>query len=374
MILAPALLFRGLPAIRAMVLIPVTAWVFALAASAQPPAVDSSLEKTVTPVASRKLHVRATLAQLAADPVTDGVLSGQNVGHCNLEMESRFDEYIRQFGSKAQHTPAIVAVDYGWDAIPESFHRANQLLIEHARAGGLVTISMHPPNPWRNSDSHDTRIGDIRDLWTPGTLAWKRWHQDLDRVARGLAALRDAEVTVLWRPLHEMNGGWFWWCPEQDGKWITPAEYRALWREMFHYFTREKGLDNLLWVYSPSMQSSDELKSVCFYYPGDRYVDVIGLSAYVEGARDIDAMGSYAQLAALGKPMGLSECGPAQQQDGTFDCDKVMAMLGAHDRLRFFVFWHSWPGARMALADIPSATRLLANPRIVSREALGAQP
>lgn len=341
-------------------------FVLASTAAGHPPATAPSLQ----PVASQKARVKQTLNLLAAPTKTAGHLSGQNVGHSNLEAEAKYQKYVRNFGSRIDHTPAIVSIDYGWDEIPQSLRSTNRLLIEHARAGGLVTISMHPPNPWHNSDSHDTKIGAMAELLQPGTPAHRRWRADLDRIARGLAELRDADVVVLWRPLHEMNGGWFWWCPEQDGVWLKPAEYRALWRDMFYYFTREKQLDNLLWVYSAAVQKGDEQKPAIYYYPGDAYVDVVGLSWYLNDIQEIDLHGSYSQLAALGKPMGLNECGPSEQQDGSFDCTRLLTAFREHDRLRFFVFWHSWPDAEMAFADIPSATELLAHPRIISRENL----
>jgi len=60
-----------------------------------------------------------------------------------------------------------------------------------------------------------------------------------------------------------MNGDWFWW----NGK--DPATFIKLWRQMFGYLTKTKGLNNLLWVYAPS--GGDKTAA---YYLGDRYVDM----------------------------------------------------------------------------------------------------
>lgn len=73
----------------------------------------------------------------------------------------------------------------------------------------------------------------------------RRWRSYLDKVAEGLSELESTGVPVLFRPLHEMNGDAFWWS-EQD-----PDAFQRVWREMFAYLTRIKGLKNLLWVYSP---------------------------------------------------------------------------------------------------------------------------
>jgi len=88
---------------------------------------------------------------------------------------------------------------------------------------------------------------------------------DMDAIAQELTVLRDADVPVLWRPLHEASGGWFWWgdCSAQS--------YIALYRLMYEKFTQEYGLHNLIWVWNG--QSPD-------WYPGDDVVDVTGEDIY----------------------------------------------------------------------------------------------
>ncbi|MDR0375784.1 MAG: glycoside hydrolase family 26 protein [Treponema sp.] len=88
--------------------------------------------------------------------------------------------------------------------------------------------------------------------------------EDLDLVAAEFAALRDAGVPLLWRPLHEASGGWFWWGANRDA-------YLALWAYMYDYFTNDKGLDNLIWVWNG--QKGD-------WYPDSDTVDVAGYDAY----------------------------------------------------------------------------------------------
>lgn len=93
----------------------------------------------------------------------------------------------------------------------------------------------------------------------------------LDKVAEELSKLQEAEVPVLWRPLHEAVGSngnpWFWWGGS------GAAAYKALWKHMFNYFTKDKNLHNLIWVCSA--QDKD-------WYPGDEYVDIVGYDVYVQ--------------------------------------------------------------------------------------------
>ena len=70
--------------------------------------------------------------------------------------------------------------------------------------------------------------------------------EDMDAIAKELQKLRDAGVPVLWRPLHEASGGWFWW-----GSATTDREtYNALFRYTKNYLT-SKGVHNFIYVYSP---------------------------------------------------------------------------------------------------------------------------
>ena len=89
--------------------------------------------------------------------------------------------------------------------------------------------------------------------------------RDMDAIAVQLQRLRDAGVPVLWRPLHEASGGWFWWGASGADAYIK------LYRLMYDRYTREFGLNNLIWVWNG--QRAD-------WYPGDDVVDIIGEDLY----------------------------------------------------------------------------------------------
>jgi beta-mannanase len=73
--------------------------------------------------------------------------------------------------------------------------------------------------------------------------------RDLKGHADYLEQLAKARVPVLWRPLHEIEGGWFWWTDSEK-----PENTAALWRFMFDYFTKERKLHNLIWVYAAALR------------------------------------------------------------------------------------------------------------------------
>ena len=68
--------------------------------------------------------------------------------------------------------------------------------------------------------------------------------QDIDSVSETLKPLAEKDIPVLWRPLHEAGGDWFWWGA--DG--VEP--YRWLWDTMYRRMTEYHGLHNLIWVWN----------------------------------------------------------------------------------------------------------------------------
>ena len=311
---------------------------------------------------------QAVVEHLTAYSSTDNPhwLLGQNAGHGNADLRADYQQNVTRLQEATGHLPALLGVDLGFDAIPRRSTAVHQLSREFWNRGGLVAVSMHPPSPFRNSTVHDTRPVDWDEIFRPDSAVHRRWLQTLDRVADLFAELRNDGVVVLWRPLHEMNGGWFWWCARySDGTWTGRREFRALWQQMYRYFER-RGLDNLLWVYAPAVQTSSEQRSVTHYYPGAEFVDVVGLDWYDDHLQDLDSHGSYRQLAALGKPMGLTEVGPLAHRTGDFDNLAVVRAMRNHPRLGFALFWHSWPGASVAAVDNTNVAELVAHPHVVT--------
>ena len=81
------------------------------------------------------------------------------------------------------------------------------------------------------------------------------------------------------RPMHEMNGKWYPWGGPVNGN--SPAQFRAAWRRIHTIFRRE-GATNVTWVWSPNARSYPGTypNRIEAYYPGDAYVDWIGLSGF----------------------------------------------------------------------------------------------
>lgn len=112
---------------------------------------------------------------------------------------------------------------------------------------------------------------DIREAVIDGTYENGIVKADLKKIADKLLLLKDKNIPVLWRPLHEAAGGWFWW----GAKGAEPC--KALWKMMFNYF-QERGLNNLIWIWTA--EPKDIVSNVNAWYPGDEYVDMIGRDIY----------------------------------------------------------------------------------------------
>lgn len=108
-----------------------------------------------------------------------------------------------------------------------------------------------------------------------GTWERRVIDRDIDAIASYLLRLQNAGIPVLWRPLHEAagntntyNGGkaWFWWGNS------GPEVFKKLWVYLYDSL-KAKGVNNLIWVWTSCGNDPD-------WYPGDEYVDVIGLDYY----------------------------------------------------------------------------------------------
>lgn len=94
--------------------------------------------------------------------------------------------------------------------------------------------------------------------------------------------LRAVHHRVLLRFDHEMNGNWSQWSAGVDGQ--TPADYVAAWRHVHDVFAAE-GVTNVSWVWSPNVVYTGST-ALTLLYPGDAYVDVVGLDGYNWGPTD----------------------------------------------------------------------------------------
>jgi mannan endo-1,4-beta-mannosidase len=154
-------------------------------------------------------------------------------------------------------------------------------MIKWWNRGGIVTCCWHWNAPFNLKDTEgnewwsgfytrattfDPRIA-MKD---PQSKEYKAIIHDMDVIAKKLLILKEANVPVLWRPLHEAEGGWFWWGA------YGPETCKWLYKLMFDRFTKVHALDNLIWVWT-----EQDTPTHLNWYPGDEYVDVVGTDIYL---------------------------------------------------------------------------------------------
>jgi len=257
--------------------------------------------------------------------------------------------------------PAIMGgdlMDYspsrlGHNITPE---RTPEQLIEDARAGYLLTIMWHWNAPtklidgpgekqWFNGFSTVATTFDIAAaLKDPAGDDYKLLLRDIDAIAVQLKKFDDAGVPILWRPLHEADGGWFWWGAK------GPAAFKQLWSLMHDRLTKHHKLHNLIWVYTGSAEWD-------WYPPADEF-DIVGVDFYPADPGDpasaawdaINARYGDRKLIALTETRGVPDL-------------KAAARLGV--RWSYFVSWGDANGPGIVPPD--RLKQLYAAPMISNR-------
>ncbi|MBF4508000.1 beta-mannosidase [Flavobacterium sp. JLP] len=175
---------------------------------------------------------------------------------------------------------------YGWDiaglekddkknidGIP--FDKMKQYIEEANERGGICTISWHFDNPATGKNAWDNTPNAIKTVLLGGQnhakfISW------LDKASNYLLSLKDKKgknIPILFRPYHELTGGWFWWGKGN----ATPEDFKALWKFTFEYL-QKKGVHNLIYIYNTSSFNSKE--DFLANYPGDNFADILSFDSY----------------------------------------------------------------------------------------------
>jgi mannan endo-1,4-beta-mannosidase len=269
-------------------------------------------------------------------------------------------EDVKHVQAKVGVTPAIFGADF-MDASPSRLERGTKQrppiseLVATAKSGMVLTLSWHwnapsklkdtKEQPWYKGFYKDATDFDVAAaLSNPDSEDYRLLIRDMDVIAGHLKQLQAAGVPVLWRPLHEAEGGWFWW----GAKGAEPC--KKLWRLMYDRYTRVHGLRNLIWVWNSS--SPD-------WYPGDDTVDIVAIDRYPEDRSDA-LTGDWTSLLAQFDGKKMLAVG---EFPGAPDVDR-MARFGVH--WAFFVSWTNDLGAR-GMKDV-DLKRIYSSRRVVNRK------
>nr|WP_198999990.1 glycosyl hydrolase [Flavobacterium sp. ASV13] len=175
---------------------------------------------------------------------------------------------------------------YGWDiaglekndltnidGVP--FEKMKNYIQEANERGGISTISWHFDNPATGKNAWDNTPNSLKTI-LPGGENHQKFISWLDKATAFFLSLKDQKgknIPVLFRPYHELTGGWFWWGKGN----CTADEFKTAWKFTIEYL-QKKGVHNLIYIYNTGSFSSKQ--DFLANYPGDDYADILSFDSY----------------------------------------------------------------------------------------------
>ncbi len=234
--------------------------------------------------------------------------------------------YIKSVTGKSPALGSFDLIDYSPSRIEYGANPGNSAenwIAWQKEGNGIVSLCWHWNAPaellntpdhewWSGFYTHATTFDLEASLADETSENYQLLLRDLDAIAVQLKKFSDEDIPILWRPLHEASGGWFWWGAKGAGP------YQELWQLMYNRFTTYHNLHNLIWVSTHGDNS---------WYTGDDYVDVVGLDIYTDPSSNMSGEWELAQTEFNSRKLvALTETGT----------------LPNPDNVRDFCTWWSW--------------------------------
>lgn len=206
--------------------------------------------------------------------------------------------------SKTGKSPALIGLDYlfigrGYEDWYDENKPFNDGKTWHEQ-NGIVNFHWHWRDPSRVTEEFYTESTnfDITAIFDPTSADYKSMISDIDYISSELQRFKDLNIPILWRPLHEASGTWFWWGAN------GPEALKELWRVMYNRMVNVNGLNNLIWVWTDG--TDDDA-----WFPGDEYVDIVGRDIYKTGDHTSQILEFNEMSSSYDgkKMMALTECG-----------------------------------------------------------------
>lgn len=200
-------------------------------------------------------------------------------------------------------------------------------------SGGLCAFTWHwnvpkdidnPEGGYAFYTSEITNFNQVNAV-TPGTKEYETVIHDIDLIATKIQRMESEGVTILFRPLHEASGAWFWWGLQGRDS-ATNEVFQKLWYMIYDRLENYHKLTNIIWVWN-GQNPHTAIHPNAFDIEGiDRYYDQEDISAealstyYEKCYGELAGYDKYcAELAGMdstGKMMALTECGYIPDPDG----------------------------------------------------------
>lgn len=253
--------------------------------------------------------------------------------------------------------PAVIGVDLsGFSGRPDSLilktkEELRKNVADTYNRGGVTTVAWHFSNPvskggfyWVDSLS----LPAVRYI-IPGGQAHAKYKEILKSIGAWAKTVKGSDgkqVPMLFRPFHEFDGGWFWWGKPH----CTKEEFISLWRFTVSYLRDSVGVHNFIYTFSPDNKFHTEGEFL-ERYPGDAWVDMVGMDNYGDMGRDRYALDTaalklqivcdYARKA--GKLAAFTETGLESIPNPTWWTGTLLKVLRAHSNmhLAYVLVWRN---------------------------------
>ncbi|WP_026465045.1 glycoside hydrolase family 26 protein [Adhaeribacter aquaticus] len=253
--------------------------------------------------------------------------------------------------------PAVIGVDFSGfsgrspDAIARAKETVRKNVIDTYNRGGVTTVAWHFANPvskggfnWVDSVS----LPAVKYI-IPGGEAHEQYKEILKGIGDWAQTVKGADgklVPMIFRPYHEFDGGWFWWGKPH----CTTEEFVTLWQFTISYLRDTLQVHNFIYAFSPDNKFTTEAEYL-ERYPGDAWVDMVGMDNYGDlgrnGRYDLDAailklkiVSDYARKA--GKLAAFTESGLESIPNTTWWTESLLKVMKAQDlRLSYVLVWRN---------------------------------
>ena len=213
--------------------------------------------------------------------------------------------------------PAVFSVDFAEimdnrsSTTPLNLDRERVIKEAYAR-GEVIIANCHLNNPLTGRDSWDNSNNNVaKQILTEGSAVNIKFKSWLDKLANFVNNLKDENgklIPIIFRPFHEHTQTWSWWGSSAT----TQQEFIGIWKYTIDYLKKQKNVHSLIYAISPQLDELGSKESLLFRWPGDDYVDFIGMDSY-HGTNTSAFSSNLRNLGLLSKekqkPCGVTETG-----------------------------------------------------------------
>ncbi len=245
--------------------------------------------------------------------------------------------------------PAVLSIDFApvMDDRHESDAAENSIrervCKEAYNRGMVITACLHLNNPLTGGDSWDNSsdqvVSEILKENSPTREKFNSWLDRLAEFALNLKGDDGKTIPIILRPFHEHTQSWSWW----GSTCTTTAQFVALWQYTVDYLKNEKGVHSFIYAISPQMDSSKSVEDFYYRWPGDDYVDFIGMDSY-QGINNNVFVNNLRALSAAAiakkKPCGVTETGVEGFSKADYWTNNILAPMTGR-KVSMVVTWRN---------------------------------